>query len=219
LQERIIRIHEIYLLFERYALQIPLELFVFAGTFIEELISPIPSVAIMLPAGAAASVQSRGVWFLLLLSILSAGGRIIAGLTLYWLANKIEAKTLANGRRFMGVSHRQVAHLRQRLSRTTYGAWIALFFMNALPVFPAGALSICCGFVRMPLGIFMTATIFGSTVSAFCYLLAGYGGLKAATAVQSVELLTQLIAAILAVGLVGWWLIYKRHKRRALRLP
>jgi membrane protein DedA with SNARE-associated domain len=205
-------------LFEHYAHYVPLEQFVFIGTLIEELISPIPSLAVLLPAGAAASVQGRGLAYLLVLVVISAVGRIIAAVILYWLADKFEGTLLAKGRRFFGVSHRQVAQLSRRLERSSYRAWVSLFLMNALPVFPAGALSVCCGFVKVPFAMFVTTTFFGSMISAGCYLFAGYSGLKAVATLQHVELVSQIAAGLIAVVATGWWLWLWLLKRRRMRL-
>jgi membrane protein DedA with SNARE-associated domain len=187
-------------------------LFVFVGTFIEELISPIPSFLVLIPSGAAAEARHASIGYLLLLMILSACGRIIAALILYWLADKFEDKLLANGRRFFGVSHKEIERVGQRLGKARKRDWIILFLMNAVPIFPTAALSVTCGFLKVRMKLFMLCTFFGTMVNSLIYMLIGYGGFKAATALNSIELASQVVLGLaMMAGVV--WLVRARRRR------
>jgi len=99
--------------------QLPLELFVFLGSFTEELISPIPSFVVMIPAGAAAQVQNLGWWYLIPLALIGASGRVLASMILYTVADRAEDWLFGKkGRRFFGVTHQQLEGYGQRFSGT-----------------------------------------------------------------------------------------------------
>jgi len=187
-------------------------LFIFIGTFVEELLSPIPSFLVLIPTGAAAEARHAGIAYLLLLMVLSACGRIIAALILYWLADKFEDKLLANGRRFFGVSHAEVERVGQKLGKKRKRDWIILFLMNAVPIFPTAALSVTCGFLKVRMRLFIFCTFFGTMINSLIYMLIGYGGFKAATALNGLELASQIVLGImLMTGAI--WLVRSRRRR------
>ncbi|HSX06091.1 MAG TPA: VTT domain-containing protein [Candidatus Saccharimonadales bacterium] len=201
-------------MFERFAGQLPLELFVFAGCFAEEAISPIPSFVVLIPAGAAAQVQGVEWWYLIVLSFIGASGRILASLLLYFVAFKAEHWLFGKkGRRFFGVTHEKLQTYGRRFSGSRRD-WIVLFLLNAIPVLPTSVLSLTCGFIKIDLKLFITATYFGSAVNALCYMSIGYFGIQAAAALRHLELAFQIItAAVIVAVFVAWFVHYKRRKR------
>ena len=201
--------------FDRYAEQVPLELFVLIGTFVEELFSPIPSFAVLVPAGAAAKARAAGIWYLAVLVVLSAIGRIGGATILYWLADRFEGRLFGHGRRFFGISHTELERFGQRLGCGKRD-WAALFFMNAAPVFPGGVLSLTCGFVKVRYRMFLACTFFGTMVNAIIYLSIGYAGLKTAEAVRNIEIASQIVLGLAIAGVVIW-IIRKRRAKTAVR--
>lgn len=191
-------------LFERYAEQLPLELFIFLGSFIEELISPIPSFVVLVPGGVVAQAQQVPLWYLLVLAVLAGFGRIGGAIILYWIADKLEDKILTNGRTFLGITHRQIEAFGKQLSKNKQREWLVLFLMNAIPIFPVAALSLSCGFVKVRKSVFVLTTFFGSIVNAVIYLCIGYGGYRVAETVQDIERASQIIIAALAIAIIVW---------------
>lgn len=201
--------------FDRYAEQMPLELFVLIGTFIEELFSPIPSFVVLVPAGAVAEAQGRAGWYLLVLMLFSAIGRIIGAIILYWLADTFEDRLLAKGRRFFGISHTEIERFGSRLGRAGHRDWIVLFLMTAIPIFPGAVLSLACGFLRVKFRMFVACTFFGTMVNALIYLVIGYAGFRTAETLRNIEIATQ-VAVGLCLLVAGIWLM-KRHTRNKRR--
>lgn len=181
------------------------------GTFVEELFSPIPSFVVLIPTGAAANTQGLGVYYLGVLAIFSAFGRIAAAVILYVLADKFEDKLLSKGRRLFGITHKEIENLGQRLGSAGKRDIVVLFAMNAVPVFPTGALSLACGFIKVRFRMFVFCTFFGTMINSLIYMAIGYYGAHAASALRSLEWATRLIAALIAVLIVLWLL---RHHRR-----
>lgn len=201
-------------LFERYAAQLPLELFVFAGCFLEEIISPIPSFVVLIPAGAAAEVQGLGWWYLVPLAFIGAAGRVAASAILYTLADKAEDWLFSSGRRFFGVTHQQLESLGARLGGKKRD-FVVLFLLNAVPVLPTSLLSLTCGFIKVPFRLFLVATYVGSAVNAVFYMSLGYAGLSAASQLRSVDAALQVVIGVVVAALAVWTVYYFRKKRKS----
>lgn len=164
---------------------------------------------VLIPAGAAAQVQDFSWWYLPLLALVGACGRILASMLLYVLADKAEDKLLGNGRRFFGITHKQLERFGERLSGKSRDWW-ALFLLNAVPVLPTSLLSLACGFIKVRFQLFVTATFLGSAINGCFYLAIGYGGIQAAAALQHLELAFQLITIALLIVLLVWLLRYRK---------
>lgn len=169
----------------------------------------------LIPTGATAEAQGAGIWYLGILMVYSAFGRIAGASILYVLADRFEDTLLGNGRRFFGISHAEIERFGQRLGKKGKRDLLLLFAMNALPVFPTGALSVACGFMKVQFRLFAVATFFGTMINSLIYMAIGYGGIKAAAALQGLELASQIIAGMLIISVVAW-IIYRRNKRRSM---
>lgn len=164
--------------FRALSVSVPLEVFVFVGSLIEELISPIPSTLIMGTAGSIANASEYAVVFLFWLSFVGNVGKIIGSIFYYVLGDKLEDVVVRKFGKYLGVTHRQVESLGKRFS----GHWrdgVTLFFLRLLPFMPTTPVSLACGVIRMPMKTFAVATFAGNFVKDFFYLLIGYMGLAA----------------------------------------
>lgn len=199
-------------LIERYAQQLPLELFVFVGCFLEEVVSPIPSFVVLIPAGAAAHVQGISWWYLLVLAILGAAGRILASMLLYVVADRSEDWLFGKGRRLFGVTHKQLERFGRRFNGSRHD-WVVLFLLNAIPVVPTSLLSLACGFVKVDFRMFVAATFLGSAINAVIYMSIGYAGIAVVSDLRDLELAFQVATVVIVLGAIGWFLRRRQQKR------
>ena len=201
--------------FDHLIRSVPLEVFVFIGTVIDEIVSPIPAFIVLIPAGIAAHFQLLPVWYLLVLGAVSAVARTLAGYVLYLLADKLEDFIFAGGRRFFGTSHKEIEAIGKRLGKySPRRSWLALFAMHALPVFPGTLLSLGSGFIRLRADIFITATVAGSFFSACFFLYLGYAGIQTASLLAQLNTTSQIITIILLLGLLAWLIVRRLKKDR-----
>lgn len=192
----------------------PLELFVFVGCFAEEVFSPIPSFVVLIPAGAAAQVQDISWWYLPVLALIGATGRVLGSLILYFIADKSEDWLFGDGRRWFGVSHRQVESVGRRFNGSGRDL-LVLFLLNAVPVLPTSLLSLACGFIKINLRVFVVATFFGSAVNAVFYMSLGYAGFTAVAQLKNLDAALQIALGVAVAALVAWLLYRKKKKGRA----
>lgn len=203
--------------FEQLIHVVPLELFVFIGTVIDEIISPIPAFVVLIPAGIAAHIQELPLWHVTILAVISAVARMCAGYILYLLADKLEDIVFARKRKFFGTSHADMEGFGKKLSnRKPTQSWLALFTMHALPIFPGVLLSLGSGFIRLRVDIFLTSTLAGSFFSALFFLLLGYTGTQTAAILGQLDQTAQLFTVLVLFTLIAWGAILRfRNKRRA----
>jgi membrane protein DedA with SNARE-associated domain len=192
-----------------YLKVLPLEWFVLVGSFLEELISPIPSFLVLMPAGAGLAAQGLPAWYMIVLALLGGFGRVLAALILYWLSGKLYSAAYARKTERFGVKRRTVEQFGKKLrGRRT---WLAIFSMWAIPIFPGAPISLASGFVKVPIPVFISATFWGSVVNAGFYLYAGYLGLNILESAHALNSFGKILALIALITLLAW-LLRRRMK-------
>ena len=97
-----------------YALHVPLEVFVFVGSFLEEVISPIPAALIMGTAGSLALMKGETLWYLLLLAALGNLGKTLGAWLYYLLGDKLEDAFIHKATKWFGVRHEDLENIGKR---------------------------------------------------------------------------------------------------------
>jgi membrane protein DedA with SNARE-associated domain len=168
--------HQIELFIKAYATLLPLDMFVFIGSFFEEIIPPIPAPLVMTTAGSLLLPQGHGWIFLLWLAVAGSLGKLFASWIYYVLGDKFEDVVVGKYGKFIGINHKDV----ESIGKKFQGGWgddISLFLFRAVPIFPSVSVSIVCGIIRLRMRSFLVATFFGTVVKNLLYLYAGYGGI------------------------------------------
>lgn len=169
---------QIEYLVKSYADALPLDVFAFLGSFVEEIIPPIPAPLIMTTAGSLALTQQHGWVFLLWLAVVGSLGKTVASWIFYVLGDKFEDVMVGRFGKFIGLNHSEVESLGKRFG----GGWkdaTGLLLLRSVPVFPSVSVSIVCGIIRFDMKTFIGMTFIGTIIKNLMYLYAGYGGLRA----------------------------------------
>jgi membrane protein DedA with SNARE-associated domain len=157
------------------ALTTPLEFFVVAGSFLEEIIAPIPSPLIMSFAGHLAQQRSENLLFFLFLAILGAVGKTLASFLLYELGNKAEDFLIGKFGKFVGLNHQKLEHIGHIFSS---GWWddALLLLVRTIPIIPTFIVSLACGVIKTKLRTFLWTTFVGSIIRNMLLLWIGAVG-------------------------------------------
>lgn len=200
---------------EGLATHVPLELYTFVASFIEEVIAPIPSPFVMTSAGSIAAAQDLPVFWLLWIAVIGSIGKTIGGALLYYAADKGEDVIIGKYGKFFGVSHKEI----ESIGKHFKGHWkddLMLFGIRSLPIIPSAPVSIICGVIKVGWRTFLVSTFTGTIIRNLLFLYFGYVGLESfeglMTGLESIESIMQLAIAVI-LGLVIIWFYWKRHKR------
>jgi LPXTG-motif cell wall-anchored protein len=200
---------------EAWAQHVPLEIFTFFGSFIEEVIAPIPSPFVPMLAGSIAKAQEHFFWYLTILSLIGAAGKVGGAWLVYVISDKAEDVVIGKFGRFLGVSHKEVESLGKKFN----GGWrdgILLFFLRTAPIIPSTVVSVCSGVIKIDMRVYIIATFMGTIVRDFFYLYVGFTGVETlrhlVEGFDSIESVLQALAGLAIVILVGW--IYWKRKRK-----
>lgn len=190
---------------------VPLPLFSFLGSILEEVIAPIPSPFVMTIAGSLAASQEQAWPYLLLIAVIASIGKTLGGLLIYVIADKAEDIVLTRFGKFIGVSHREVEIIGKHLNK----GWrddIVLFVIRSIPILPSSPVSAVCGLIKLNMRTFIVSTFLGSIVRSLFFLYLGYQGLSVLShGFNTAEDIGKIIFLIAMVGVLGF-VLYKRRQ-------
>ncbi|MBP7005545.1 VTT domain-containing protein [Patescibacteria group bacterium] len=199
------------------ATQVPLPAYVFAGEMIEEIISPIPSQAVLITAGSIAQSQAFPLFGLLFLALIATIAKTATTLLYYILADKMEDRFIPRFGKYIGITHTQVEAIGKRLDRGGTKEMLALFVIRCLPIFPSSPVSAICGLFKISIKSFLIATLAGNFIRGGLMLLTGYLGFDVlGTFLKGNVNWTTLLTIVILGGVVGFfvWAYSTRYKER-----
>lgn len=201
-----------------WAQQVPIEIFTFAGSFIEEVLAPIPSPIVMTVTGSIAAAQEKPMLYLLVLSLIGAAGKTAGALLVYWIADKAEDILVGRFGKLIGVTHAEIEALGKRFK----GDWKDIFllvFLRALPIMPSVVVSVTSGVVRIRLQLYIISTFLGTIIRDFFYLYVGFTGIEVLQHLiegfDSIESIVEAVVALFIVIVIGWIYWKRRIKKGA----
>lgn len=205
---------ELILWLETLSHQIPLELFTFLGTLIEEIVAPIPSPLVMTLAGSIAHAQRQTLFNLAFLALLGGIGKTLGSWVLYYVADRLEDIIVPKFGRFLGVTHKDIESVGKRLD-SSWRDDLFIFASRALPIIPSAPVSIACGILKINIRTYLLNTFLGTLVRNVFYLYLGYMGVESYQSLigglDKFETVVQLfILLILAIGIT--WAYSKKEK-------
>jgi len=202
---------------ERLANHVPLEVFTFIGTILEEILAPIPSPFVMTITGSIARAQGHVLGYLVVVALIGAAGRVVGTTFLYVLADFAEDLVIGKLGEFLGVSHREVEQIGSRFNGTARD-YLTLIILRSIPVMPSSPLSVVCGLVKLNYKVFAIGTAVGSVFRNLFFLWIGFTGLAATESFmegfESVETIVQVLFVLALIG--GFYYYYRKRERGEL---
>ena len=161
---------------ENLSQTINLQLFVIIGSFLEEIIAPIPSPFVMTTTAALAQARNY-VWLQLATVVFVASiAKTVSSFLIYFAADKLEDLVVGKLGKYIGVSHKLVEQIGEFLT----GTWIDDFLMilaRALPFIPTSLVSGGAGVIKYSKKSFVITTFIGVMFRNSFYLWVGYVGI------------------------------------------
>lgn len=196
---------------------IPLELFVLLGSFVEEILAPIPSPVVMTTAGAVVHARNLPWITLALIALIGAVGKTAGAWILYFIADKLEDALIPRFGHYLGVTHAHVEALGVKIGK----GWkddIFLLFARSLPIIPSAPISIASGLIKLDLRTYLWTTFAGTTIRNSLYLALGYLGLsQGKQLLEGAAIIENIVQLLLlaSVGILITWAYWRRRKNRA----
>jgi membrane protein DedA with SNARE-associated domain len=209
---------ELFKQLETYVLElskiVPLELFIFLGSFIEELFPPIPSALITVTAGTVLATRDFSFVYIIWLAVFGAVGKCIGSSIIYVVSDKAEDVVLGKFGKFIGVSHKHVEGLAKHFN----GGWkdhVTLFVLRALPIMPSTPVSVMSGVIKINFKTYLLQTFLGTVVRDIFFIYIGTLGVavygKFTPFLEKTEDLIKY-GFVAAVILIVGYIIVKKYK-------
>lgn len=193
---------------------VPVDVFIFVGSILEEVIAPIPSPFVLTVAGGIAHAAGSEMEVLFWLAAVGAVGKTLGAWVLYWIADRLEDVIVPRYGKYVGVVHEDIERVGSRMQKDWRGKAF-LVVARALPFFPGGVVSIVAGIVKVERITYLWTSVVGSYVRSLLYLYIGYVGTESAREWQEgMDFLEVIGKAVVALGIAGLiaYIILRRKK-------
>jgi len=199
---------------EKLAQYVPLEVFTIIGTFLEEVIAPIPSPFVLTTAGTITKAQNNPLSYIFFIAILASVSKTFGGWLLYNLTDKIEDVFTSKFGKFIGITSNDVEKIGSYFNGGKKD-WLVLFALRSIPIFPSSPISITAGLIKIKMKTFLLTTFTGTIIRNLCYLYLGYAGLAASEEVMAgldkSETVGKVIIVVMFAGVLLWG--FKKRKQ------
>lgn len=200
------------------AKELPLEWFVIIASFIEEVIAPVPALAVLMTTGSLAAIQGRTVPELLPLILLATIGKSIGAIIVYFLADKVGVLMVSKFGKFFEITPADIERLGSKITDGPRD-YLILTLIRAAPIIPSSVVSVGSGLLKIPFRVYMVATVLGTIFRDGFFLYVGYTGTEflstLATDTDNVESLLQ--NGFILIVLMSLMYLFYRHRKKAHR--
>jgi membrane protein DedA with SNARE-associated domain len=171
----------------------PLEIFVFVGSIIEEIIWFIPSPFIMTSAALLAVKQDYSIFAFASLILFATLGKTVSSYIVFILSEKLEE--LAQKSKIKFIPDKKTVHKWSEV--ISQGPWddIILTIIRAIPIIPSFPVSVACGLLNISTKTFLITTIIGTYIRYTFYAAAAVIGFNQLKNIEANFILLGLIAA------------------------
>jgi len=190
--------------------RIPVELFAFIASFVEEVFAPIPSPLVTSAVGAIAQSQGYLVGALFILGLLAAIGKTIGAIIIYFISDKAEDFVMKKIGPWLGFTHDDVERVGAHITGT-WKSYVLLVFVRT--VIPSFFFSASAGIIKMRMKIFVIVTLIGTFFRSTIFIFLGYFSVdaihKISGHIKNTEVFIEITIAV-ALFALAIYLYWKR---------
>jgi membrane protein DedA with SNARE-associated domain len=193
----------------------PLELFTLIGSFVEEIIPPIPSSLITLSAGGILAARKSWWVMILWLALFSAIGKSLGATLIYFIAAKTQTALITRFGKYLKITEKDIESFAKRFGK----GWrddVTLLVLRSIPLVPSFTISIGSGILRLNFRTYILATFFGTIIRDGILIAIGYAGLdiykKMSPWVDSTA--TVIFSFALIAVIIGVYIFIKKRKHQ-----
>ncbi len=198
---------------ETWAHKLPLTIFAFVGSVVEQIIAVIPSPFVPITAGSLNFEQGRGVLFLFVIGLTGALGITLASLVPYFIADKLEdAITHSRFAKFLGIDEDEVEQYGRYLDGTKKDK-IIMILLRTLPFVPTIPVSVIAGLIKLNIWTYIYSTFIGSYLRFMFYMILAYEGVrKYSGLLATLDTTDTIIKVTFIITFMGWLFFFLRKK-------
>lgn len=205
-------VQEIITSFISLAYQMPLEIFVSVGLFLDEIILPVPAPIMLTIAGSISHTQNQTLFYLFILAVLGSVGKTLGMWFYYFLGERADHLLVPKYGKLLGITQQMI----DKWSKKMKGGLrdIAFVFITrVIPFVPTIPVSFVCGMFQTNLKSFLITSFIATIIRNYFFLYLGFLGTNAQF-LQSdhIEKVMLGIGMLFVVGYSVWYFGLKNRK-------
>ncbi len=198
---------------ESLAQDLPLTVFAFLGSIVDEVIAFVPSPFVPITVGTLAYNQGFSYGYLFLFALTGTIGKTVATLLTYWIADKLEDfLTTSKLGKILGVDKQEIEKYGRYFDGTSKDE-IIMIILRALPFIPTLPVSVIAGLVKLDLKSFVVTTFIGTYLRFVFYLFIAYEGVrKYQGLLDTLDTTSTIFEVTIVLIFLGWLFMFLRKK-------
>jgi len=206
-------IDQLIIYLEQLAQDVPLTIFAFIGSVVDEVIAIVPSPFVPITAGTLAFEQNQALGFLFVIALTGTLGKTLATLLTYWVADKLEDfLTHSKIGKILGVDKEEIEKYGRYLDGTGKDE-IIMIVLRALPFVPTLPVSVIAGLIKLDIWTYIFSTFIGTYIRFMFYLVLAYEGVKKYSGLlDKFDTVDTVINITIAATIMGWLFLFLRKK-------
>lgn len=193
--------------------QLPLTVFAFIGSIIDEVIAIVPSPFVPLTVGSLALTRGHGFWSIFLFALTGTIGKTLATLITYWVSDKAE-DYLTHSRlgKILGVDENEIEKYGKFFNGTSKDE-VIMVILRTLPFIPTLPVSVIAGLIKLNIWSFIWTTFVGTYLRFVFYLVVAYEGTrKYQGLLETIDATSMIFEITIVLGFLGWLFLFLRKR-------
>ncbi|MGD9129192.1 MAG: VTT domain-containing protein [Candidatus Woesebacteria bacterium] len=204
---------------ENLAQQIPLTVFAFIGSLVDEIIAFIPSPLVPIIAGTMAYSQGYPFMYLFLFAFTGTLGKTLASYLTYWISDKLEdVITTSKLGKILGLEKHELEKY-GRYFDGTYKDEVIMIILRSLPFVPTLPVSVMAGLIKIKSTSFIFTTFVGTYIRFMFFLIVAYEGVKKYEGLlDTLDTTNTILEITLVLTVLGWgFLFLRKHSHKLFK--